>query len=313
MLLIGSRAIRIHIPKFREPVDWDLIGTEKDAEYLASVLPKKSRQKDNLHKRYYSYKGAPVELVLTETFKIWQRITKILENEPTITEPVLGELIIPPASFLMLTKHCALGYPVANWHKNMAEVYLMRNYIPEIPERIAPVVALLQESCRTIYTDSHARAALSPVACHPKGVQYEDAKLHHQLHEHFKLESLPAAHGDGAWEGFPDVAQPERQTLMQRVLAEEAMTFAGHYYTSCEINSRPRSSREMKRYALRMLLTSGLPQAWRYFGVNNYREIAALIPEDFLADMKTFDHFRPRTPHACSSTESDFREEDLLP
>jgi hypothetical protein len=34
----------------------------------------------------------------------------------------------------------------------------------------------------------------------------------------------------------------------------------------------------LKRAALRRLIQSALPEAWRYFRIDNYREIAALMP-----------------------------------
>jgi hypothetical protein len=39
MLLIGSRAIRFHLPSFREPKDWDLIASEEELARVAARLP----------------------------------------------------------------------------------------------------------------------------------------------------------------------------------------------------------------------------------------------------------------------------------
>lgn len=313
MLLIGSRAIRMHLPEFREPVDWDLIGTEAEAERLRRVLREIPQSFPSPHKVNFLYNGAPVEMILIERWEEWKKLYDHFLNSPTFTDPVLGEMTLPPASFLMLTKHCALGYPVMNWHKNMAEVYWMKNYIPEIPSYVAETVAMLQESCRLKYANAHEIACRYPTSCHPKAVRHQNSALHEQLHERFKLGPEPMVRCVGAWQAFPDRDPQERTDFMRRVMAEEAMVFAGHKYVETERSESQYPSKALKRYALRNLLTGGLPQAWRYFGVNNYREIASLIPEDFLDEMSELDALRPNSKNSCASeTELGVHDDDLF-
>jgi hypothetical protein len=57
----------------------------------------------------------------------------------------------------------------------------------------------------------------------------------------------------------------------------------------------------VKRLALRALITSALPPAWRYFGVNHYREISAMIPDEFFDRMRACEHLRPSNVSACDT------------
>jgi hypothetical protein len=50
---------------------------------------------------------------------------------------------------------------------------------------------------------------------------------------------------------------------------------------------------------LRRLIQSALPEAWRYFGVNNYREISALIPDTWIRRIADLELSRPDVSNAC--------------
>jgi len=56
---------------------------------------------------------------------------------------------------------------------------------------------------------------------------------------------------------------------------------------------------QLERAALRRLIQSGLPEAWRYFGVNHYREIAALIPETWPERIADLEHLRGDALNTC--------------
>lgn len=117
---------------------------------------------------------------------------------------------------------------------------------------------------------------------------------------------------EDAWEGFPGTPHPKRTKKMIRLFAEEAMVLGGHHFLESSPHGGLNGLRpcpEIKRYALRALITSCLPAAWRYFGVNYYREIAELIPEDFYDRLEDLDALRPRSLAECVSDGAAFNSE----
>ena len=62
MLLISSRAIRYHFPDFREPRDWDLIGTDEDIARLDRILERSPSDRQRREKVHYRLDDVLVEV-----------------------------------------------------------------------------------------------------------------------------------------------------------------------------------------------------------------------------------------------------------
>jgi hypothetical protein len=124
------------------------------------------------------------------------------------------------------------------------------------------------------------------------------AEQHRRLHEQMKLGAKPMVDIDGAWQGFPQLEGDEKLYNMRLLFAEEAMVLAAtlHLQSPRQTTYPPA---QLKRAALRRLIQSALPEAWRYFGINNYREIAALIPETWAERITELEHLRPDASKTC--------------
>jgi hypothetical protein len=298
MLVFGSRALRYHFPQFREPRDWDLVGTRADMERLDQVLPRRGRQAP--FKVHFEYDSAMVELDIAEERPFWARAMHVFRDAPILEESVLGPLRVPPPAFLLFTKQCALIYAVRHWHKNLEDVYHLQQWITEVPQEARDLLPVMQEDTRRMHAEAHARAThWQPDACHPKMPTQPDTELHRRLHECMKLGTKPIVDRDGAWQGFPQLEGDEKLHGMRLLFAEEAMVLAAttHLGSARQTTHRPA---QLKRAALRRLIQSALPEAWRYFGVNNYREIAAMIPETWVERIAELEHLRPDVPNACA-------------
>jgi hypothetical protein len=307
MLLIGSRALRYHFPEFRQPVDWDLVGSRDEAERLAKVLeaaPVRSGARGR-GKLNFRYDGALVEFALTDEKPYWQNVVDTFRDEPTMEDAVLGRMTIPPASFLMLTKQCGLIYRINFWHKNLEDLYYLRNLIPEIPDKVAALLPAAQADSASMFAERHVQVAREPFACHPQLPDHPDQDLHKLLHDRFRLGSQPLRETPGAWKAFVDKSPEERTELMIQLLAEEAMVLAAHEYVATDRTQTPREPRELIRFAVRALIVSGLPEAWRYFGVNHYREIMESIPASWGDDLCSLDVRRPSALSPCTDEAAD--------
>ena len=125
-----------------------------------------------------------------------------------------------------------------------------------------------------------------------------ESTLHRRLHEQLKLGSKPLVDSDGAWQAFPQLTGAEKLHSMRVLFAEEALVLAATWHVqSTRQETRPPA--ELKRAALRRLIQSALPEAWRYFGVNNYREIANLMPETWVERIAELEHLRPDASQSC--------------
>lgn len=297
MLLFGSRALRYHFPQFREPRDWDLAGTRADVERLDQVLPRRGPQAP--YKAHFDYGTALVEVDIAEERPFWARAVHVFRDAPTLDESVLGPLRVPPAAFLLFTKQCGLIYGIGHWHKNLEDLYQLQQWITEVPQEARDLLRPLQEHSRGMFGESHAQETRSqPDACHPKMPTQPDAELHRRLHEHVKLGARPLVDRDGAWQAFPQLEGDDKLHSMRLLFAEEAMVLAATLHLSSP-RQTTHPPAQLKRAALRRLIQSALPEAWRYFGINNYREISTLIPETWVERITELEHLRPDLSNTC--------------
>ncbi len=281
MLLFGSRALAYTVPGFRDPVDWDVVGTDEDLARIDKLLPRYEGKKPSPNKTVFVYEGCPLELVHSQPGDYWSKVREVFANEKTIDVPVLGRLVVAPAPYCLITKQVALIYRIHHWHKNLEDVYVLRNRILTIPPHIEALLPSTQEHVRNYYAPRHKESLAVPVACHPALPNQPIAPLHGLLHERVSFASRPLAYEKDAWKAFPHLKGADRIDRMHHLLAEEVMTFAAH----CRYQERgfpeARTDAELKRFALREFAVSHLPEDWRYFLVNHYREIANLVPEDW--------------------------------
>lgn len=281
MLLFGSRALSYSVPEFRKPLDWDIVGTEEDLARLSEILPRYQGKKPTPHKTVFLYENCPLELVVCHPGDYWWKVREAFANEATVEVPLLGRLTLAPASFCLITKQVSLIYRIHHWHKNIEDIYFLRNYIQTIPPHVESLLVATQAHSRNYFAEFHKKFPVVPVACHPTLPTQPSPDLHYMLHERLRLGARPVVTEAEAWRAFPSLQGAERIERMHSLLAEEAMVFAAH----CRFDERglptARSDAELKRYALREIAMSHLPEDWRYFCVNHYREIADLIPENW--------------------------------
>jgi hypothetical protein len=297
MLLHGSRAVRYHFPQYREPKDWDLVGTRADVEGLDRLLQRRGHQSQQ--KAHFEYNSAMVEVDIAEELPFWARALDAFRDAPILDEPVLGPLRVAPPAFILFTKQCSLIYPVTHWHKNLEDLYQLREWVTEVPPEARELQRATQEQSAGLHTEYHARDTRSrPDACHPKMPTQPEATLHRRLHEQLKLGAKPLVDSDGAWQGFPQLAGAEKLHNMRRLFAEEALVLAATLHLQSPVQETHPPA-QLKRAALRRLIQSALPEAWRYFGINNYREIAALMPETWLERISELERLRPDASKIC--------------
>lgn len=278
MLLIGSRAIRVHCPEFREPKDWDLIATEQEIERLRTLLePHGKRRKPD--KALFRYGDDLMEVANASRSTYWAMILEKFSHEPKIELPVLGEVAVAPLPYLLLTKQCGLVYAVLHWHKNLEDLFFLMDRVPSIPPDIADLVMHTVAHSAEMFQGKHALSVSVSGACHPELPAPRHAALHAALHERLSRGApIAPAH---AWAGFPELSGEARRARMIRWFAEEALVVGAiEMFSNVEPGASLREAElRYARWGLRTLITRDLPVNWRYFGVNYYREIREQIPD----------------------------------
>lgn len=294
MLLIGSRAILHHLPDFRPPRDWDLVGTEEDIARLDRLLPRSTRHTSRPEKTIFYYGGAMVEVINASVVPYWAKVAETFADEPFIDEPLLGRLYIPPAGFLLLTKQCGLIYRIFHWHKNLEDLYFMRDRIPTIPARVAVLLPDALADSRRMFADKHAAREGDREPCHPALRGPADPALHQALHDRLKLGAVAAVDEPRAWEGFPERAGDARRQRLMDLFAEETMVLGAEQSLRLA-SGTAHAEAQLARWAIRNLITGTMPEGLRYFGVNYYREIMDRISPGWLARAAGLLTASPRT------------------
>jgi hypothetical protein len=295
MILIGSRAIRYHFPEFREPLDWDLVGTDEEIAALDGVLPRAGEQRPE--KAHFRYGQVMVEVASATALPYWELVTRAFANEPIIHEPTLGALRVAPAAYLLLTKHCGLIYPVVHWHKNLEDLYFMRERVTHIPDDIAALLPETLSDSHRMFHEVHQRRIVEVNTCHPTHAHV--GPHHARLHAALALGPTAAVSTPGAWEGFPALEGADKKRQLRVLLAEEAMVVAAERQLRPEL-ALSEDDAALARWALRMLAIGNLPESFRYFLVNHYREIRDLIPADFLTRVRALDIPRSVGTNSCA-------------
>lgn len=225
------------------------------------------------------------------------------------TSPPIGTLAVPPAAYLMLTKHCGLIYRITHWHKNLEDLYYLRDRIPTVPEEVAALLPDCLADSRRMFAQSHLRGASNALGCHPQTPPLPDPHTHSLLHQLLAVHGSPMVTLPRAWDGFPESPPCERRDAMIDLLAEEAMVVAaersiGEIYT-------PGDPSTWIRFALRELSVGPLPEAWRYFVVNYYREIRSRVPDDWVVKLDSLpSEARRRLPCRCAEPNCSGRARD---
>jgi hypothetical protein len=282
MLLIGSRAIRVHFPEFREPRDWDLVGTQAEIDALAQRLRRAGPQRPE--KAHFQLGKRLVEVANASVVPYWEKVLLAFEHEREIQHDELGPLRVAPPGYLLLTKHCGLIYRVVHWHKNLEDLYFLRDRVPAMSAPIADLVHDAMADSARMFAANHDRVRHLPQTCHPAATALPNQLLHEELHQRLALGDVPRVTCPDAWQGFASHPVAERKQQMLQLLAEEAMVIAAQAWMQpgSHASGPARNPEQWIRWALRTLCIGELPDGLRYFVVNYYREIRGLIPTDWV-------------------------------
>lgn len=297
MLLVGSRAIKYHRPDFRDPQDWDLIGSsseifewyEDHLPEIASFLPNDRGSK--FHCKLLS--GTRVELEVSEEVESSRLLTRLPSETASINLGVLdeSEVQIPSLSTLLLLKRSHLIFP-AHWWKNIQDYHWLKTRVPpdftenqlhffrtrrkEVEHRSSKRVNL------NMSNDDFFKKSQSSV-----GRIYDHDSIHtavsfygEPLHNRMRPDPLKAATSHRLFRLMSHLDQV-------RAVQEEAMVIALERILIPALQSSAILAADVVENAYRwavMRISTTLTAGWfREFAIEHHPEVVALNGYDFVA------------------------------
>jgi len=279
MLLVGSRAAKLHFASFRAPRDWDVFATREELARVRSLglteLPSAWAKKAR-----FEYQGTILEVGIADEGTTNRAL--FAETRGTKALPIVGEVDVASPEALLFLKRSHLPFMI-HWAKSLDDVRFLRRYAA-LGERWMPLLErrfvetkeqLLPEQC----TFPKRRGQVCAPA--PEG-----AYLHTQLHELVKRGRRPAraalaSHG-GAIDSFALLPRADKLA----VLAEEAMAIAlERFFLGAPPGARPPAEHAALLAAYQQMVLFVLSLELRDFAVEAIDEAIAMAPKGFSRDL----------------------------
>lgn len=299
MLLIGSRATRVHFPAFRTPKDWDVIATPEEAEALRAKLPK-TRPAGRPNKICFSHRGTLLEVEIAFPGSTAEAL--LAERSGTSEIPEVGPTDVATPEALLLVKQSHVPFAI-HWKKTVADIQFLRRRIGDVSPRLAPLLETRMVETAAFLSPHQRRIPRgSSDACGHRG----PIPLHARVHDAVKLGVRSARYEPSS---FESMSREARITL----LAEETMTLAVERMLGA--GTRNTSRKDEQWYveaAYEQMVTSALPAEVRLSAVVHMDRVLSRIPDGFsiraLAKIASTKSVLPEAPRDALRHDDD----DLL-
>lgn len=275
MLLIGSRAARLHFSDFREAKDWDVVVDEHEYAELSCRLgsPLGDPSADAC---MFRFEGTFYELKHARHHRLW---SAALEHAPEPSEgefetelPVLGRCRIASPPLLLILKHCFLAYPLHFWRKNLLDYHFLKARIQRVPPKLIELSQLATKTAGELLGHCFEPPENSTLTCAHATRRVKDEARHAALHRRVCAAPGPLVVQPDAWQGFTSHPIEDRRRMMIELLVEETLVVA---LERLEDSAEHVAAQRVCNWALRMLITQHLPLAWRYFAADHFPQIQA--------------------------------------
>src|SRR3984885_14891505 len=252
MLLVGSRATKLHFPSFREPQDWDVFATPDELAWVRTLglteLPSPWAKKAR-----FTYDGTILEVGIALPGTTNEALLR--ETRGTLVMPLLGEVGVASPEALLFLKRSHLPFLIA-WDKSVQDVRFLRRrvtlderWMAMMPQRLEETLANLGPAHRRV-PRGRGRVCAPP----------EDAvPLHRALHALVRLGEERDARAFGSL----------ARGAQLRLLAEEVMVIAlERYYLRARSEEKPPGEPSALVCACQHMVTSSLSFELRELAVD---------------------------------------------
>ncbi len=137
MLLIGSRAAKVHLDGFRDPVDWDFIVDESELPVLYGRPDLKPVGPQDGPKRAFAYGRTYVEAEVASSTGSARSL--LSEHDGDISTP-FGSAHVASLDALFLLKRSHIAFR-RMWRKHFKDYQVLQGCVGCVPERLEPVLS----------------------------------------------------------------------------------------------------------------------------------------------------------------------------
>lgn len=279
MILIGSKAIKYHVPDWREPMDTDLVGTyEKAEEYQKKHRPKVCypiSSGDSIYMKFADGEITEIEVAWPKS-RAEKLINFVMQESDTVCLAP-GKLYVPSLDVLYLLK-CSHKYKKNSPHflKTLRDIQALEKLGVKIrPEH----EEFLKQREKDTYTNSLPKLNQSKETFFDgDGIVYEWD--HDTIHEAVKLGEVPAYtlySGGAVWSDMK-VFESLPEYIKLRGVYEECATLAAER-SQLAFTPAP-DSRWSFEYALSKVCTSITGGKFRAYAYQNYDKVIALYESE---------------------------------
>lgn len=275
MLLIGSRAARLHFSDFREAKDWDVVVDEREYDELCSRLGQPHGEPKG-ETCMFRHQGTLYEIKRARHRPLW---SAVLDHEPEPSEgefeadlPLLGRCRIASPPLLLILKQCFVAYPIHHWRKSLLDYHFLKQRIRSVPPKVLELSRIALEEAHDRFGQYFEPRENTTLTCAHATRQVKDVARHRSLHQQLCSGARPLVEKPDAWQGFTDEPIEFRRARMIELLVEEALVVARERQQDSGEDVPPRM---LCHWTLRMLITQHLPIAWRYFAADHFPQIQA--------------------------------------
>lgn len=275
MLLIGSRAARLHFSDFREAKDWDVVVDEHEYAELSRRLGPPLGE-PTAETSLFRFEGTLYELKRARHRPLW---SAVLDHAPEPTEgefetelPLLGHCRVASPALLLILKQCFVAYPIHHWRKSVLDYHLLKQRIQRVPPKVLELSRIAVEEAKERFGHVFEPPGDATLTCAHATRRVGDEARHRALHRRFCSEAEPLVACPDAWRGFAEHPVELRRRKMIDLLVEEALVVACERRKDCGETVSPQ---RLCHWTLRMLITQHLPLSWRYFAADHFPQIQA--------------------------------------
>lgn len=277
MLLIGSRAARLHFSDFREAKDWDVVVDDHEYAELVLRLGMPLTEPSG-ETSIFRHHGTLYELKRARHRPLW---SAVLDHEPESSEgefetelPLLGRCRIASPPLLLILKQCFIAYPIYHWRKSLLDYHFLKERIRCVPPKVIELSRVAVEEARERFSQYLEPGGNTTLTCAHATRKVVNEGRHRALHARFSVGTASLVEDPDAWKGFSTHPIEMRRSRMIELLVEEALVVARERQEDAGEAVAPE---KLCHWTLRMLITQHLPLPWRYFAADHFPQIQAAL------------------------------------
>jgi len=285
MLLIGSRASRVHFPDSREPRgDVDLIATPAEADALASVPGCREDAGPHEGKRDFVIDGIHVEVEVALPGSTAEEL--LPHSSASAVVPPVGFVDVASPDVLFLLKRSHVAFRL-HWTKSFRDHKFLQSKGCHVPSYLSGVLSRrIEETKRRLRFSDRDFDVTNGEFFERSAGAVRRFMPHDEIHEAVKFGPVPMFKVIKEEQGMAQISWPlfDALSFQEKIwnMQEECMvlTCERHVFPAV-VDGGPYSERKAAKDVLRGMCCNYLPFDFRFFAIDFFDDIYDSLPWGF--------------------------------